>query len=86
MPKQTEEKAVSEEKGMVECPFSGQGEELINVKFFRGRRDDVITSAEIREQVRKAAMQKKLKTATVSKAAPVSHHPVINVAEFVANL
>jgi hypothetical protein len=75
-----------QEKDKAECPFSGHGEDLVNVKFFRGHRDDVITPAEIHEQVRNAAMQRKLKTATVSKEAPVSQHPVINVAEFVANL
>lgn len=77
---------MSEEKGMAESPFSGHGEELVNVKFFRGRRDDVITSQEIHEQAHKAMMQRKLGTATVSKSAPVSEHPVINVVEFVANL
>lgn len=77
---------MSEENGMAECPFSGHGEELVNVKFFRGRRDDVIAAAEINEQARQAVMQRKLGTATISKSAPVSPHPVIDVTEFVANL
>ena len=42
------------EKDKAECPFSGHGEELINVKFFRGKRDDVITADEIMEEARKA--------------------------------
>lgn len=75
-----------QENGKAECPFSGHGEELINVKFFRGTRNDVITADEINEEVRSARMQRKLKTATVSAAAPVSQHAVINVREFVAAL
>lgn len=75
-----------QERDTAECPFSGQGEDLLNVKFFRGRRDDVITAKEIREQAHNAVMQRKLGTATVSKSAPVSAHPVINVEEFVAKL
>lgn len=69
-----------------ECPFSAHGEELVNVKFFRGRRDDVITVDEIRDQAREAVMQHRMKTATVSRLAPVSQHPVIDVSEFVASL
>lgn len=77
---------MSHEKDSAECPFSGHGEELMNVKFFRGNRDDVISSEEIKEQSRKAVMQHRLGIASVSKEAPRSGHPVINVAEFVANL
>lgn len=77
---------MSEEMDKAECPFSGQGEELVNVKFFRGRRDDIITVEEIREQFRSARMQHRQKTATISKAAPVSDHPVIDVRDFVASL
>lgn len=74
------------ENGKTECPFSGHGEELVNVKFFRGRRDDIISADEIKEQMRTANMQVKLKMATVSKEAPRSQHAPINVREFVANL
>jgi len=77
---------MSEEKGVIECPFSGHGEELVNVKFFRGRRDDVITREEIREQFRSAVMQQRQKTATVSSAAPISDHPVLDVRDLVAPL
>lgn len=75
-----------QEKSKAECPFSGHGESLANVKFFRGRRDDVITADEIKEQARKAVMQRRLGIADVSQEAPRSEHPVINVPEFVANL
>jgi hypothetical protein len=75
-----------QENGKAECPFSGHGEEVINVKFFRGTRNDVITAGEINEQVRSARMQRKLKTATVSASAPVSQHSAINVRDFVAAL
>jgi hypothetical protein len=74
------------EMDKADCPFSGHGEELINVKFFRGRRDDVITAEEIHEQARSAVMQRKLGTATVSSVAPISAHPVIDVADFVNQL
>lgn len=77
---------MSQEQNKAECPFSGHGEQLMNVKFFRGRRDDVITAEEIKEQARKAVMQRRLGIANVSKEAPRSEHPPINVAEFVANL
>lgn len=74
------------EKIEVDCPFSAAGEELVNVKFFRGRRDDVITADEIKEQAHRALMQRRLGTASVSKHAPMSSHPVKCVAEFVAAL
>ena len=74
------------EMDKAECPFSGHGDELINVKFFRGLRNDVITAAEIKEQARSAVMQRRLGTATVSEMAPISAHPMINVKDFVANL
>ena len=74
------------EMDKAECPFSGHGDEVINVKFFRGVRNDVITAKEIKEQARSAVMQRKLGTATVSDSAPISKHPVIDVREFVANL
>jgi hypothetical protein len=77
---------MSKEIDMAECPFSGQGEELVNVKFFRGRRDDVISASEIKEQARSAVMQRRLGTALISDSAPLSPHPVINVTDFVANL
>lgn len=77
---------MSTEMERVDCPFSEHGADLINVKFFRGTRDDVITSAEIMEQSRSAAMQVKLRTATISDRAPTSMHSVINVADFVAAL
>lgn len=74
------------ENAKAECPFSGHGEQLVNLKFFRGSRNDVIEGVEIREQFRSAVMQHRQKTATVSKQAPVSLHPTINVREFVASL
>ncbi|WP_338644511.1 hypothetical protein [Novosphingobium olei] len=69
-----------------DCPFSGHGADLINVKFFRGRRDDVIKREEILEQFRSANMQRRQKTATVGAHAPKSDHPVIDVKELVEAL
>lgn len=77
---------MSNEIEKADCPFSGQGENLVNVKFFRGTRDDIITADEIREQAHSVRMQFKLGTAHVSKNAPVSIHPAIDVMDFVANL
>ena len=77
---------MSNEIEKADCPFSGQGEQLVNVKFFRGRRDDVISGDEIKEQARLAVMQHRLKTATVTKEAPSSPHPQVNVRDFVANM
>lgn len=75
-----------QENGSAECPFSGHGEELINVKFFRGTRDDVIGADEIEEQMRSARMQVQLKSATVSRVAPTSAHGLVDVRELVAAL
>lgn len=77
---------LDQENGKAECPFSGHGEELVNVKFFRGTRNDVITGAEIMEQFRSAVMQRRSQTATVANTAPVSEHPLIDVREFVQSL
>lgn len=77
---------MAQEQNKGDCPFTGHGEELVNVKFFRGRRDDVIGADEIKDEARKAVMQHRMGIAAVSKEAPRSAHPVINVGEFVANL
>ncbi|MGK6354716.1 hypothetical protein ACMGDH_05760 [Sphingomonas sp. DT-207] len=72
--------------GKAECPFSAHGEELLNVKFFRGRRDDVITAGEIIGEARSARLQHRSKAALISRAAPASEHPMVNVREFVEAL
>ncbi|WP_340265443.1 hypothetical protein [Sphingobium mellinum] len=58
----------------------------MNVKFFRGRRDDIITVEELKAEARSAENQFRMRTATISQAAPVSSHELVNVAEFVASL
>ncbi|WP_152542925.1 hypothetical protein [Sphingobium sp. Ant17] len=70
----------------LDCPFSGHGEDLVNVKFFRGTRDDVITATEMLEQSSLAGTQVKVKAADVSRNAPVSKHEKINIREFAASL
>lgn len=65
----------------LDCPFSGHGEDLVNVKFFRGTRDDLITAAEIFEQSSLVSTQVKAKAADVSRVAPMSKHEKINVRE-----
>ncbi|UZW54030.1 hypothetical protein NUH86_10835 [Sphingobium sp. JS3065] len=74
------------EKGQVDCPFSGHGADLINVKFFRGRRDDIITVEELKAEAQSAENQRLMKTATISATAPTSLHHVIDVREFAAHL
>lgn len=73
-------------EGQIECAFSGHGDDLLNVKFFRGRRDDVITAEEINAEARNAVIQHKAGVATVSTTAPLSQHSTINVREFIAAL
>jgi hypothetical protein len=75
-----------EASNRADCPFAGHNEILVNVKFFRGRRDDVITVDEILEQARSAVMQNRMKTASVSLIAPVSTHPKVDVREFVGQI
>ncbi len=77
---------MSELRVGLDCPFSGHGENLVNVKFFRGTRNDVISAAEIRQQASLAVTQRKIGGADVSDRAPVSKHSVINVEEFVSQL
>lgn len=74
------------ESGIADCPFTGNGDQLVNVKFFRGTRNDVITAEEILGQAHSAHMQLKLKTADVSKLAPMSALAPVDVREFVASL
>ncbi len=74
------------EKDAVACPFSGHSEELVNIKFFRGHRDDVITCDEISEQFRSANVQFADGTATVSQSTPTSDHPVVDVRDYIARL
>lgn len=77
---------MSELRVGLDYPFSGHGENLVNVKFFRGTRNDIISAAEIRHQASLAATQFKIGGADVSDRAPVSKHSVVNVADFVSQL
>jgi hypothetical protein len=72
--------------GLMTCLFSRHDIEIQDVKFFRGRRNDVITADEICEQARSAIMQHRLGTAEVSTEAPRSTHRPIDVQEFIAQL
>lgn len=75
---------MSEER--VVCPFSGHDGQTVNVRFFRGTRNDVILAEEIEAQVRHAVLQQKTGTALVSREAPRSPNRVVNVNELVASL
>jgi hypothetical protein len=76
---------MSNEHETAPCPFTGHGE-LVNIKFFRGTRDDAIAGSEIKGQAHRANMQLLMGTAGVSATAPKSAHPSIDVANFVASL
>ena len=78
--------SLDEKDGLMECLFSGHDMELVDLKFFRGLRNDVISAAEMKEQSRSAIMQHRLGTADVSKEAPKSSHPLVDVREFVSKL
>jgi hypothetical protein len=66
-------------------PLADKGCTLENVKFFRGSRD-MITVEEFQKEFHSALLQKKLKKASVSKDAPKSKVPEIDLKEFVATL
>lgn len=71
--------------GLMEC-LSGHDMELVNIKFFRGNRDDVITAEEICAEAHSAIMQRRMGTATVTREAPKSTKPPMDVQEFAAQL
>lgn len=68
------------------CPLGGHGGPSINVKFFRGTRNDIISANEILEQAKSATNQVKMGAADRSARAPESRHKLVDVAEFVAAL
>ena len=67
------------------CPVGGLGE-TVNVKFFRGHRNDIITSEEILEQARSAVLQHQSGQVTASREAPRSEHKTFNVLELTKTL
>jgi hypothetical protein len=75
-----------EKNGLMECLFSEHDIEHVNIKFFRGHRDDLITAEEICEQARSAIMQKRMGATIGSKEAPKNTHPSVDVAEFISKL
>ncbi|MEI6485669.1 MAG: hypothetical protein WCO11_05320 [Sphingomonadales bacterium] len=68
------------------CPVGGSFGETVNVKFFRGTRDDIITADEILEQAKSAAIQKQTGQVSGSPEAPRSAHRSFNVLELVKTL
>lgn len=82
---------MSEHRGdsLMDCLFSEHGKKLNiktlrNIKFCRGDKD-VISEAELRVQVHSALVQKATGAATMSRQAPRSKRPVIDVRKFVAD-
>lgn len=67
------------------CPVGGPGD-TVNVKFFRGFRDDIITADEILEQARSATFQHVSGQVAGSREAPRSDHRTFNVLELVKTL
>lgn len=68
------------------CPFSGHDGATVNIRFFRGSRDGIITVEEMEAEARSAALQHKTGKATISKSAPISRNKVVNVQEIVSTL
>ena len=68
------------------CPFQGHDGENVNIKFFRGSRNDIITAKEMIEEARSAGMQLRMGTADRSSTAPVSLHPKVDVREWVKSI
>lgn len=68
------------------CPVGGALGETVNVKFFRGTRNDIITADEILEQARSASIQKQTGQVTGSRHAPRSEHKPFNVIDLVKTL
>jgi hypothetical protein len=77
---------MSEVNDAATCPLGGHGGPLINVKFFRGTRNDIIDASEIIEQAKSAVTQVKTGVTDQSPKAPESKHKPVNVQEFVAAL
>jgi len=75
---------VKETEGLDTVLF-GSGRELVDIKCFRGDREDV-TGADIKGQIHSALMQKRMNRATISDSPPHSGVTKVNVREFVAGL
>jgi len=78
--------SVPSKDSIAECLFSRHDMTLVDVKFFRGTRDDLITGEEICAQMKSAMEQRAMGAADVSHRAPISAHAPIDVADFLANL
>jgi hypothetical protein len=68
------------------CPFSGHDGTTINLRFFRGSRDGIITAEEIEAESRSAALQHKMGAAHVSAEAPRSANHVVDITQLVSAL
>jgi hypothetical protein len=68
------------------CPFSGHDGTTINLRFFRGSRDGIITAEEIEAESRSAALQHKMGAAHVSREAPRSVNRVVDITQLVGAL
>lgn len=75
-----------EKASILDCLSSQKGSKLVNVKFFRGSRADVIRGEEFCAQMHKASLQKTLETADKSDKPPRASHGPVDVREFVAKM
>jgi len=76
--------AAKERDGLDAFLFS-ESAELVDIKCFRGHRDD-ISEQDVRDQIHEAFMQQRLKRAVVSSQPPSMEVPQVNVRDFVADL
>lgn len=75
-----------EKASILDCLSSQKGWTLVNVKFSRGTRSDVISGEEFRAQMHKVSLQKKLKPAEFTTKPPRAAHGPVDVRDFVAKL
>jgi hypothetical protein len=75
-----------EKASILDCLSSQKDGKLVNVKFLRGTRDDVISSPEFCAQMHAVSLQKKLNPAQKTAEAPKASHGPVDVRDFVANM
>ena len=73
------------EKDGLDALRFGKGVELVDLKCFRGDREDV-SEDEIKQQIHSAFMQKRMNRAVIAHDAPRPSVPPIDVQKFVSEL
>ncbi|HJW40385.1 MAG TPA: hypothetical protein VJ476_04050 [Rhizomicrobium sp.] len=71
---------------ILDCLSSQKDWKLVNVKFFRGTRDDVISGQDFCAQMHAVSLQKKLESVEKSDKPPRASHGPVDAREFVAKM